>query len=243
MADRKEIKEALSKILSAISASPKLLTDKVKNALGLLLEKVRGVISTPLLIDEEETVTSAPIFEEQVIEELPEVLPPRLLSEDQQETISMLWQVSGGNPEVFLQYLNGFPDDELRQFSSTPEGIDQITTFLEAGTPPIIPPGSSGGIPESEIGSSNVYGTDYNPQTGSLKVKFNGKKVKSDGPSYQYEGVPPEIASMVQNGDIPARTDGSNQWGTWWQGKKPSLGASANSILKNGPFPYQKIAG
>jgi len=240
MADRQGIREALAAILKAVSDTPQLLTDRVKQALGGLLERVRGVIGGAA---PQETPIEAP--------PPPPIVPPRTpppqipvtpqISPDQQETINMLWQLSGGIGGVFQSYLNTFPDPELQSMASTPEGIQQIANLV-MGEPVDYTPSMAGGVPQSAIQSSNVYGVDYDPKNQKLKVKFNGRDQRAAGPTYEYGGVPPEVAQMVESGAMSATTNGQNRFGRWWRGKNPSVGASANQLLKNGPFPYQRIA-
>lgn len=92
------------------------------------------------------------------------------------------------------------------------------------------------------IDSSNVSRFQYDPQNQSLKVQFKGKYPNFDGPIYQYGGIPPQLAELIQLGAEQATTDGSNEWGSWWKGKTPSLGAAVAHILKAGGFSYQKLA-
>ena len=74
-----------------------------------------------------------------------------------------------------------------------------------------------------------------------MYVKFNGKNVKEAGPTYVYDNVPKEIAQIVEAGLIPAKTSGSNQWGSWWKKKSPSIGSAVNALLKKGGFPYRRL--
>ena len=133
-------------------------------------------------------------------------------------------------------------DDFQAQLAQT---LDMLYTRIEelqaqggptAPTPPITPP------PPGRD-SSNVAGTEYDEQTGDLKVQFLGKHPNREGPIYNYSEVPPQIAQLVQSGAIPARTNGQNKWGKWWKGKVPSAGASVHTLLKNTNTPYQRISG
>lgn len=72
-------------------------------------------------------------------------------------------------------------------------------------------------------------------------VKFQGDYPEQNGPVYGYEGVPKQIFNLFQKGAIPATTDGSNKWGSWWKGKTPSLGASLNALIKQGGYSYQRL--
>lgn len=89
--------------------------------------------------------------------------------------------------------------------------------------------------------SSNVHSFGYDDKAQRLLVKFQGDFPQQNGPVYSYEGVPKVIFDMFQRGAIPARTDGQNKWGSWWKGKVPSLGASLYTLIKNGPYPYQRL--
>jgi hypothetical protein len=90
--------------------------------------------------------------------------------------------------------------------------------------------------------SSNVDGFAYDENNGKLYVRFLGKHPNRNGPIYSYDGVPPSMFELLRKGAVPARTDGQNKWGKWWKGKAPSLGASVYTLLKQGGFPYQKVA-
>lgn len=94
---------------------------------------------------------------------------------------------------------------------------------------------------ERGMPSSNVKGMEYDPRSGNMFVQFLGKHPNQEGPIYQYPKTPREIAELLQDGAIPARTDGKNKWGRWWKGKTPSAGASVYTLLKNRNVPYQKI--
>ena len=97
-------------------------------------------------------------------------------------------------------------------------------------------------VPQAQMPSSNVYGFNFDKGSGKLLVKFQGNDGLGQGPVYEYEGVPPIIFELFKKGAIPARTDGENKWGRWWKGKVPSLGASLYTLIKNGGFPYQRVA-
>lgn len=242
MADRAGIREALAGILKAVSESPQLLTDKVKQALSGLLQRVKGVVGGEVPVPPIEPPIEPPV---------PPISPPQppappqppplpTLSDDVRETATLLWQMSGGNPTVFYQYLESFPDLELKRVLDNPGLFQQMVT--EATSMGVSPPGESDGIQGSQIRSSNVFGTSYDPQQQKLLVKFNGKNTREGGPLYEYDGVSPQMAGVIENGLIPAKTNGRNKFGSWWQGKTPSLGASVNEMLKNSGIPYRKVS-
>lgn len=94
---------------------------------------------------------------------------------------------------------------------------------------------------ETSMPSSNVNSFSYNPDNQEMFVKFQGDYPSENGPVYKYGGVPPVIFDLFQKGAVPARTKGSNDWGEWWEGKVPSLGASLFTLIKNGGYPYERI--
>ena len=90
--------------------------------------------------------------------------------------------------------------------------------------------------------SSNISAFRYDEKTGKLLVQFLGKHPNRNGSIYAYENVPKVIYDLFEKGAIPARTNGRNRWGNWFKGKVPSMGASMYTLLKNGPYPYQRIS-
>lgn len=155
--------------------------------------------------------------------------------------VELAWILAGGDPQAFTQYLRTIPDPALNQLARNPAQLNQ--TIQELSRRITVPHGEvADGIPKADLQSSNVYGFNYNPRTGSMFVKFNGKDSQGDGPIYEYQGVPPQIFKMVKSGAIPAKTTGSNRFGSWWRGKNPSLGASVHELIKSGGFPYQRVA-
>ncbi len=115
----------------------------------------------------------------------------------------------------------------------------------EGGTqpePPITPPrGQHPGIEEA-MPSSNIEGFAYDDKTGRLMVRFLGKHPNRNGPIYAYQGVPANIADIFMRGAIPAKTNGKNKWGSWFQGKYPSMGAAMAHVIKAGGYPYQRMS-
>ena len=79
------------------------------------------------------------------------------------------------------------------------------------------------------------------PKNGNLLVQYKGKYPNEEGSIYSYQGVDPQIFELFRNGSIPARTNGANQWGSWWKTKVPSAGASMNVLLKGLGIPYTKL--
>jgi hypothetical protein len=161
----------------------------------------------------------------------------------QEETISkeptppgadLLWILSGGNANAFSKYLSNVPDPLLNSIASNPARVQSLVNKLSQQV--TLPAGEvQQGIPHADLNSSNIYGFSYDPRSNVLKVKFQGDGV------YEYQGVPPGIFKIFKSGAIPARTSGQNQYGSWWIGKNPSLGASFYQLIRD-QFPYRKVA-
>lgn len=89
---------------------------------------------------------------------------------------------------------------------------------------------------QSDLKSSVIRYTDYNPKDMVAKVVFN------NGHTYIYKNVPPEAYKKLVAGQTPAKTEGENKWGMWWVGKNPSLGAAFNEHIKKPGYEYKRIA-
>ncbi len=147
----------------------------------------------------------------------------------------LLWILSGGQPEAFVQYLTNFPNAALNALVRNPTQLTQLVERLNREMPRGEPAVSPEGVEHAPLQSSNIWGFRYNPKSGKLLVKFNSGSV------YGYEGVPPFVFKIFASGAIPAKTNGQNSHGKWWKGKSPSLGASFFSLVKMGGYPYTKL--
>ncbi len=147
----------------------------------------------------------------------------------------LLWILSGGQPEAFVNYLTNFPNPALNAIVRNPAQLTQLVERLEREMPKGAP-ASQDGIEHAPLQSSNIYGFKYDPKSGKLLVRFNSGSV------YGYEGVPPFVFKIFQNGAIPAKTTGQNSFGKWWKGKIPSLGASFHELIKLGGYPYKRLS-
>lgn len=147
----------------------------------------------------------------------------------------LLWILAGGKEEAFVNYLRTYPDPSLNSLLQNPSllqgTIARLTQQMPQGER-----GEQGGITQAPIESSNIYGFNYNPKSGSLLVRFQSGSV------YGYQGVPPGIFNVFKNGAVPAKTTGQNQYGKWWQGKIPSLGAAFYQMIRQGNYPYQRLS-
>lgn len=88
---------------------------------------------------------------------------------------------------------------------------------------------------QADLKSSVIRFTDYNASDSIAKVVFN------NGHTYIYKDVPLESYQKMVSGQTPAKTSGENQWGMWWVGKNPSLGAAFNEHIKKPGFAYKRI--
>lgn len=86
----------------------------------------------------------------------------------------------------------------------------------------------------SDPSSSNVDKIMYNDETEEMVIKFN------DGSYYTYFGVDFNLFRNIFEGNGVCRTEGSNQWGEWWVGKSPSVGAAVYELLVEAGIPYRQ---
>lgn len=147
----------------------------------------------------------------------------------------LLWHISGGNPEVFVNYIRQVPDPALNALLNSPSQLQSIIRRLQENQPQERNREIQG-IPQAPLQSSNIWGFSYDPASNKLAVRFQGDGI------YEYSNVPPQIFELFQNGAVPAKTEGSNQYGSWWKGKTPSLGAALYELIKSKGYPYQKVA-
>lgn len=154
--------------------------------------------------------------------------------EERPENVDQLYLLAGGNKEAFQNYLRTYPNARANALLGSPLALHDAEENLQARFGEGIDL-QADGFQHSPLMSSTVYGSQYDPNTGSLKVRFN------NGGIYEYGGVPPQVFDAFQKGAATAKTEGENEWGEWWVGKTPSLGASLNQYLKAGNFPYKKL--
>lgn len=73
---------------------------------------------------------------------------------------------------------------------------------------------------KGRVKSSNVKGYRYDTVNQTLIIEFN------DGSKYMYEFVEFSEFEAIAKGDAICTTTGSNQYGSWYEGKTPSVGAA-----------------
>ena len=200
----------------------------LKPILGKLIEQLPSVINE--LSPEEFKVVqdTLNLARERVSEEL--------VSEEDRipKGAEFLYLLAGGDPKAFAKYAKQVPDANINRIAANKTTLDNALNKLQGSIQ--ISKGEEAGIPQSGLQSSTVYGFKYSPKNKRLFVKFQGDGV------YKYDNVPSTIAKLFMNGASMAKTQGSNKFGAWWKGKKPSLGAALNQHIKNLGFPYQKIS-
>lgn len=160
--------------------------------------------------------------------------PPRDIGAAPSPDAQLLWILAGQQEQPFISYLREYPSAATQQLLNNPGELSRTIEFLSRmmpqGEPPVID-----GIQHSDLNSSTIWGTAYNPKSGQMKVRFQG------GSEYIYDGIPPNIYRAFSKGNASAKTQGSNAYGAWFVGKNPSMGAALNQYIKQGNFPYQRI--
>lgn len=201
------------------------LSDELQGSLARELEQTENAIAQ-LRSQPQATPTQAP----QIMQEAAPTPSQQLM-----------WILAGQREDVFLQYIQSYPDPDLQSLSRNPDELERVVTYLHQMMPSERPAVSQEGIPHAEINSSNIYGFSYDPKNKKLFVKFQGGE-SATGPVYQYEGVPPNVFKAFSSGSVPARTDGQNNYGRWWKGKLPSLGAAFYDLIRMGGYPYARVS-
>jgi hypothetical protein len=215
-----EIRQMLSQLVQVIQqtiASGEGLTDEFQ---GQLAETLNNLMHKLVQAEEQEGPAQA-------------MQPPSY-----PQGADLIWILSGGDVNAFVNYLRTFPGKGFDQLASNPNALNQLIQHFQK-TNPIAPAGQGeDGIPNAQLASSNVSGMKYDPRSQKLWVRFHGENGE---PVYQYDGVPENIAQIIYHGNAAAKTKGKNRWGEWWPMKNPSLGAAVNQYLVNGGFQYQRI--
>jgi hypothetical protein len=88
---------------------------------------------------------------------------------------------------------------------------------------------------KKDAASAVVRRMTYNPDDGTLKVIFNNNS------AYNYYDVPEDAWTQLSEGQATAKTNGQNEFGVWWSGKNPSVGAALNKYIKKPEYIYEKI--
>jgi len=173
--------------------------------------------------------------EQQPFQGQPEQQPaPQAIGAAPGADAQLLWILAGQQEDAFLQYLQQYPTPETQSLLRNPSELERVVQYLHqmmpSGQQPVVD-----GIQHADLNSSTIWGTQYDPSTGKMKVRFQG------GSEYEYDGIPANIYRAFSQGQASATTQGQNQYGRWWQGKNPSMGAAMNQYIKAGGFPYRRL--
>ena len=84
------------------------------------------------------------------------------------------------------------------------------------------------------IKSSNVKRMSYDDETRILTVQFNDKSI------YTYYDISFDTYMKLNNGEYSPRTSGSNEYGTWKKGVRPSTGAGIWQALIDTGVRYER---
>ncbi len=227
-----ELEDILSEILAGIQEtlqSGQRLDEEFQDALADMIDAAT---------DEMDSIRQEIGTEEQANQPEPPEGPPSApegpIEAAMPQGADLLWILSGGQPEAFINYARTFPDAGLNALANNPQALATVLQRLEQ----LMPQGERGsadGIDRAPLDSSNIYGFQYDPRSGDLKVRFQS------GSIYGYKGVPKQIYQIFANGAVPAKTSGKNNYGQWWIGKNPSLGAAFSALIKQGGYPYQRL--
>jgi hypothetical protein len=88
---------------------------------------------------------------------------------------------------------------------------------------------------QGDVVSSNVDSYKYNTNNGELILTFN------DGSRYRYSGVDFTEYENIILGDAVCETEGQNEFGSWFVGKTPSVGAAVWEYLIRTGVKYERL--
>lgn len=221
----KALEEILDRILQSFEDAIKNGEEISDELQGMLAEEIQA--STQRIIQLREQLTEQQEEQSQSENQVSLQVPPS-------SSAQLMWILAGQKVDAFVNYLATYPDPELQELLRNPSQLDGIIDQLMNMMPPGESP-SQDGVDKAGINSSNIYGFRYDPKSQRLLVRFQG------GSIYGYNGVPSGIFKAFQNGAIPAKTTGQNNYGKWWTGKIPSLGAAFYELIRKGGFEYQRF--
>lgn len=230
-----DIKEALREMMKLLVQRGEPLSDELKFKIAQVMEHAATRI-TQLRQEQGKEQEVLPPEEIPAPEmQAPQANAATTLGPPPSPAAQLMWILAGQNVDAFINYLGTYPDPELRALLANPDELDRNINYLMQMMPPGQLP-SQDGIEKAGINSSNIYGFKYNPKNGKLLVRFNS------GAVYGYEGVPAQVFKVFQQGAVPAKTNGQNNYGRWWRGKAPSIGASFYELIKRGGYSYTRLS-
>lgn len=230
-----QIKEALREMIQLLVERGEPLSDKMKLALSKAMEhaanRIQQIRNEDIQTEQEQQPPEQEPFQGNPQDPQPD---PQGIGAPPGADSQLLWILSGSQEDAFLQYLQEYSTPETQALLRDPAELERVVQFLHAmmpmGRQPIVD-----GMQHSDLNSSTIWGTQYDPSTKKMKVRFQG------GAEYEYDGIPTNIYRAFSQGNASAKTDGQNQYGKWWQGKNPSMGAALNQYIKQGGFPYRRL--
>ncbi len=224
-----QIKEALREMLRLLVERGESLSDEMKVAITQAMDHAANRIQE--LRQQEQQPPQQEPFQGNAGQ--PQQVPSAIGAPPSPDA-QLLWILAGQQEDAFLQYLQQYSTPETQALLRNPAELERVIQFLHemmpSGRQPVVD-----GIQHADLNSSTIWGTQYDPSSGKMRVRFQG------GSEYEYDGVPANIYRAFSQGQANAQTDGQNQYGRWWQGKNPSMGAAMNQYIKAGNFPYRRL--
>jgi len=231
-----DIKNQIRELMQLLIERGEPISDEMRLQLARAMEHASNRI---VQLRQEVPTQTPPLPPEQppIPPEPPSELPPQEpeLGAPPHGEIQLLWILAGQNEQAFLQYLTTYPSQITEALLRNPAELQRNIEFLQQMMPEGPNPLQADGIPHANLNSSNIYGFRYNPKNQKLKVRFQGGSV------YEYDSVPGNVVNAFQNGSASARTNGQNQYGRWWEGKNPSLGAAFWNYIRNAGYDYRRL--
>lgn len=98
---------------------------------------------------------------------------------------------------------------------------------------------------KNALKSSNVRGASYNEETGKMRVVFGSKKGRKGGTVYEYDKMDKKTFEKMTGGKAKPKTEGSNEFGIWFNEKNPSIGAAFSKFIRSDPekHPFKLVEG
>lgn len=144
--------------------------------------------------------------------------------------------------EEIAQDIDDISDEEFEQIMSVLQQILQDAVESQQSGQGAQIPVDTDNLQGTPYPSSNINAFKYDPSKKQLVVKFMGKDQANAGPTYSYDNVPEHLVDVFARGAVGPKTTGKNKWHAWFKGRTPSHGAAMAALIKNGGYPYQRVA-